>query len=207
MDRASKIRVDSWCKKLSEIISIQEWKKNRNLYAILLLNMLINHRLEEPFNKISKEEELPIIPKTFVNSKLTPKFWKCAKKFLNLNSNHFKKIYQEIKNDKKTKNQNKEENNNIKFENQLILDNINENKNQNQDEKNINDYDNLNANLDNVNLDYIKLEDLKEIAEQMQNELNEKKIIISQQREEKIKLENRIAKLEEMLSSIFSLDK
>ena len=43
--------------------------------------MLINKRLEEPFDKISKEDELPIISKTMVNYKLTPKFWKYAQKF------------------------------------------------------------------------------------------------------------------------------
>ena len=174
--------------------------------------MLINHNFEEPFNKIPKEEELSFISQTYVNGKLTPKFWKYAKKFLNIDSNEFKKIYKEIKkNDQNGNKQNLikeyEIYNNIKIENQPILNNNINGVNQNIiEEKNSNERNNT-TNLDQINLDYINLEDLKKKSEQMQNQLNEKKIVISQQREEKIKLEHKIEKLEEMLSSLLSLDK
>ena len=47
--------------------------------------MLINNKLEEPFDKMPKDNDLPIISKTLVNSQLSSKFWKCAQKFLNVN--------------------------------------------------------------------------------------------------------------------------
>jgi len=41
--------------------------------------MLINNRLEAPFNKLPKEGPLPIISKVLIKSQLTPKFWEITK--------------------------------------------------------------------------------------------------------------------------------
>ena len=41
-DKHKKIRIESWCKKFCVITTNKEWKKNRNLNAIYLLNMMIN---------------------------------------------------------------------------------------------------------------------------------------------------------------------
>ena len=237
-NRITKIRVNSWCKKLTQIINIQDWKKNRNLYAILLLNMLINNKLEEPFDKMPKDNDLPIISKTLVNSQLSSKFWKCAQKFLNVNSYNSKKLNNES--DSKISNtyknnlynielQNKyEDNNNTsnnKKEDIFDLNNINNNNininiKNNINNNNTNNINNINnnisnnynidtylENLDNINIDNINLEDLKEIAEILQNDLKEKEIIISYQKEEEAKLKEKIGKLEEKLSSFISLEK
>ena len=53
-----------------------EWKKNRNLHSILLLDMIVNNRLEEPFDKFPKEDEqLPLLSKYLVKSILSEKFY------------------------------------------------------------------------------------------------------------------------------------
>ncbi len=54
--------------------------------------MLINKKFEEPFDKTPKEDVLPIISQTLINSKLTPKFWKTAKKILDSNLIDYKDI-------------------------------------------------------------------------------------------------------------------
>ena len=204
--------MNKWCKKLAQITIIQEWKKNRNLYAILLLNMLINKRLEEPFTKIPKEEELPIISQTLVNSKLTPKFWKYSKKFLNNGSTNFTSIYQEIKKEKNNINNkniininsynNYEKNNLIdKFESTPKLKNIDINgiikNNNNKINGKLIDYD-------NVDLDEINLIDLKQAIEILQNDIIKKEMIITQKKEERDKLIQKKEKLEEILSSDIS---
>ena len=197
--------MNKWCKKLAQITIIQEWKKNRNLYAILLLNMLINNRLEEPFDKVPKEDILPIISKTLVNSKLTPKFWNYTKKFINIEKVNLNYIY---KMEDKQKNQilfninlenNLNNNSNNEIENKIALKNSNIINN--------NEEDSYIDNLDNINLEDINLKGLKELAEILQKQLNDKEVIISYQKEEGIKLRERIAKLEEQISSFMKLDK
>ena len=54
-------------------------EKNRNLHAISLLNMIINNKIEEPYNKFPPTDYIPSISQPLVNSKLTNKFWKIAK--------------------------------------------------------------------------------------------------------------------------------
>ena len=48
--------------------------------------MLINQRLEEPYNKLPMEGDLPILSQTLVNCQLTPKFWSMVKSILDTNS-------------------------------------------------------------------------------------------------------------------------
>lgn len=49
-----------------------DWKKNRNLHAILILDMVLNNKIEEPYNKYPTTE-LPLLSKIFVKIKLTDK--------------------------------------------------------------------------------------------------------------------------------------
>ena len=74
-DKSVRIRISNWCKKISQISNNLEWKKNRNLHAINLLNMIINGTIEEPYNKNPSDGPLQILPKTLVKSRLTKKFW------------------------------------------------------------------------------------------------------------------------------------
>jgi hypothetical protein len=65
--------IDAWCKKFCEVTSNIEWKKNRNLHAIYLLDMIMNKRIEEPYNRFPKEETIPTLNKALVKSKLSNK--------------------------------------------------------------------------------------------------------------------------------------
>lgn len=85
LDKYSKIRIDSWCRKISQVTNNHEWKKNRNLHAICLLDMLINKRVEEPYSRLPPEGPLPILSKTLIKSKLSPKFWKQTKNIYETN--------------------------------------------------------------------------------------------------------------------------
>ena len=86
MEKYEKIRIDSWIKKISVVTNNQEWKKNRNMHAICLLDMLINNRVEEPYSRFPPEGHLPILNKTLVKSKLSQKFYKQTKYIYEPNS-------------------------------------------------------------------------------------------------------------------------
>lgn len=93
--------IDSWCKKFCEITTKREWKKNRNLHAIFLLDMILQRKLVEPYDKYPKFDSLPVLNKTIVKSKL--------KMVLNINLEkhkvNFEKVYQSnnINNNKENK--------------------------------------------------------------------------------------------------------
>ncbi len=53
-----------------------EWKKNRNLHAIRILDMVLNNKLEEPYNKFPINNELSLLSKIDVKIKLTEKIKK-----------------------------------------------------------------------------------------------------------------------------------
>ncbi len=46
--KQQKLRIESWIKKLCVPTTNKEWKKNRNLHAISLFDMLLNNNYEEP---------------------------------------------------------------------------------------------------------------------------------------------------------------
>ena len=76
LKKHDKLRIKSWCNKLCQITSNTEWKKNRNLHAIALLDSILNERFEEPYNKFAPDGPIKIINKTLVKSKLSQKFLK-----------------------------------------------------------------------------------------------------------------------------------
>ena len=47
-----KIRIEQWTRKLCAVTTNKEWKRNRNLYALWLLDQVINKRIERPFTKV-----------------------------------------------------------------------------------------------------------------------------------------------------------
>ena len=60
LTKNEQIRIRQWIKKLSSVINNILWRKNRNLYAKLLLAMLkTKSGLLEPFNKCPPEGSLP----------------------------------------------------------------------------------------------------------------------------------------------------
>ena len=52
LNRHDQLRIKSWCKKLCQITNNIEWKKNRNLHAILLLDNILNERFEELYDSL-----------------------------------------------------------------------------------------------------------------------------------------------------------
>ena len=68
--------------------------------------MLINKRIEEPYNRLPPEGPLPILSKTLIKSKLSPKFWKQTKNIYETNSFPSQQI-SPIKNNENLSNNNK----------------------------------------------------------------------------------------------------
>ena len=79
--KSDKLKINSWAKILCAPTVNIEFKKNRNLYAIQLLDNVLNGKLEEPFNKFAKDKELKKLDPILVKSQLTTKFVNEIKKF------------------------------------------------------------------------------------------------------------------------------
>eukprot|EP00347_Sterkiella_histriomuscorum_P023954 403332811 len=71
-----KIRIEQWCKKLCMVTQNLQWKKNRNLYAMLLLDQILNKKLTKPFIKMPTDDSLPVLSPTEVKSQFSDKFKK-----------------------------------------------------------------------------------------------------------------------------------
>ena len=103
LDKHDKLRIESWCKKLCQVTNNIEWKKNRNLHAISLLDMILNNRFEEPYNKFAPEGPIPVLSKTLVKSRLSNKFWKATQRIYDAvnnvnNVNYEEDMYQQPQN-------------------------------------------------------------------------------------------------------------
>ena len=72
--RHEKIRIEQWSKKLWQVTTNAAWKKNRNLYAMLLLDWVLNGRLVKPFTLVPPDSHLPVFNKAEVYSQLSTKF-------------------------------------------------------------------------------------------------------------------------------------
>ena len=70
------MKIKSWVKNLMFPTNIIKQKKNRNLYAIKLINNMINERIEEPFTKFWKSpHDLIWLSVEIVKSELSKKFY------------------------------------------------------------------------------------------------------------------------------------
>ena len=70
-----KLRINSWARVLCLPTNNLPFKKNRNLYAIILLDNIVNNKLEEPFNKMADEsKDLPVLNPTLIKSQISQKF-------------------------------------------------------------------------------------------------------------------------------------
>ena len=223
MNKANRIRIINWCKKFTQVANNIEWRKNRNLHAIYLLDMLINKRLEEPYSKMPDDGPLPILSKTVIKSKLSSKFWEKTKYIYDPNS----KDNNNLQNEKNFKRPNTSVRKNNKTSNNLSLDNNNRNHKLNKnkaktpimkhniryfDENKINYVQKYNFNdddfLENVNSKYNKeLEILRDTAIKLEEKLDENQKIIERQEKEKIQLKNELNQLTDLLKSIISNDK
>eukprot|EP00854_Cymbomonas_tetramitiformis_P010887 gene10887-12882_t len=62
LDKAARIRLEAWLRKLHEGTPNPTWKKNRNTYAKLMLEMLRRGRLESPYTTQPPNGPLPMLP-------------------------------------------------------------------------------------------------------------------------------------------------
>jgi hypothetical protein len=192
-DKSVRIRISNWCKKISQISNNLEWKKNRNLHAINLLNMLLNGRIEEPYNKNPDDRPLQVLSKTLVKSKLTYKFWESVKHIHNLDlvsSNNIIKLDKFKSKRVKTPN--------MIHRNLSAINNYNTNKIKTNIFKNNNEP--IKIKIENKYNDELKF--LKETTIRLEQELNTNEAIIESQKEENNALKNKIMKLTEILKTL-----
>ena len=87
LNKYDKLRIKNWCKKLCQVTNNVEWKKNRNLHAICILDSVLNEHFEYPYNKFPPEGSVPILNKALVKSQLSKKFFIEASKIQNEEQN------------------------------------------------------------------------------------------------------------------------
>lgn len=108
-NRQDELKIKSWIKIFMIPCQINEAKKNRNLYAIKLINQMINGRLEEPFVKFAKGlEDMKSISVAEVKPLLTKKFFeqidfKKIEKFGYLRQKQFLQLHPELTNQVRVK--------------------------------------------------------------------------------------------------------
>ena len=177
LNKYDKLRIKNWCKKLCQVTNNVEWKKNRNLHAICILDSVLNEHFEEPYNKFPPEGSVPILNKALVKSKLSKKFFQEALR-----------IQTEEQDNNDINNNN---NNNQKYESNKLNQNFNINNN------------NM---IINEGSEEIINEQKKEI-ERLNNLLKQKDLEIGNLINEKNKMQEYIEKLEQQISGFMELDK
>ena len=220
--KLDKLKINSWIKSLCLPTNNILWKKNRNLYALKLLDNILNLRLENPFTKFADlGENLPMLDPILVKSQL---------------SNKVRNIINNIHPDSQIQNfidANMDNNgiNTSEIKSDINLDILNKNRPiyrpKTPTTKEINNRSNKNkgnwifgkyCNFDwlsnepgyykktKPNIDSQKKKLQSTIAE-LENEFNQKNQIINQQELDIQQLKNKITQLEKRIKIIFKMDK
>ena len=197
LNKYDKLRIKNWCKKLCQVTNNIEWKKNRNLHAICILDSILNEHFEDPYNKFPPEGSVPILNKALVKSKLSKKFFE---ETLNMQRNEGQLEPQQ---NMENINENNEE-----YEN----DNENYDNHANKKKLKNTNYNNINNNNIN-NAQYLSKQNFKIINEQkkeinrLNNLLREKDIEIDTLIKEKIQMQSHIEELEQMIAKFMEIEK
>ena len=195
LNKYDKLRIKSWCKKLCQVTNNIEWKKNRNLHAICILDSILNEHFEEPYNKFPPEGSVPILNKALVKSKLSKKFFD---ETINMQRNEEQfEPQQNLENINENNEEEENENYNINY-----INNNNNNKLKNQ---NINNNDNINNNINRQNSKIIKEQKMEIIR--LNEILREKENDIENLIKEKIQMQNHIDELEQMIAKFMEMEK
>lgn len=207
--------------------------------------MLVNNRIEEPYNRLPPDGPLPILSKTLTKSKLTPKFWKLTQnlydnnpiepheqkmdhliknKLVNISSNVPKTKDSKIilnlkKNRAKTpaiKNSKIKNINNPKIKKHKSFKASNYTRNNNNNDIKMKYFNNINnsnncisyslGNLDYINYNNKEIDMLKRTILKLEEELNKKEMIIEMQREERVKLTQKVDELERIVTSLININ-
>ena len=76
LDKHARIRTEAWAAKLSEDCYNVDWKRNRNTYARLLLEMVKGGKFGEPFDLQPRPGPLPMLPAHLVRARV---YRRCAR--------------------------------------------------------------------------------------------------------------------------------
>ena len=194
------MKIKSWIKLLSSFYQTKEEKQNRNLYAIKLLNQMINGKLKKPFNNYCIINILkPLLP-IDIRKELTEKFFNEInfKNIVNYGyqkQNQFLQTHSEFFGDINNNN-----NNQSKFEESfsftsnadknILTQRYNNVSNMNTDRDKDNDMNECNNIDDEYDVNIEDNDKLYEIIEQLEKYINETDIIIENQNIEIHKLIN-----------------
>lgn len=89
--RHERIRIEQWSKKLWQVTTNPAWKRNRNLYAMLLTDWVINGKLLKPFTLVPPDSHLSVLNKAEVSSQLSMRF-KAYQKTMHIKPTHNKLV-------------------------------------------------------------------------------------------------------------------
>lgn len=79
--------------KLCIVTNNKEWKKNRNLHAIVILDNILNNKIEEPYTKFANDISVPLLSKTLVKSQISDKFIELSIRGYNNNLKDFSSTF------------------------------------------------------------------------------------------------------------------
>jgi hypothetical protein len=151
-DKCDNLKIKSWINILMMPCKSNIDKKNRNLYAILLINQMVNGKLEEPFIKFANNtNDLKQLSPANIKAELTKKFYEEID-FEKIENFGYSKQRQFMENHPKIAEQIREknlENNRINLNNNKNSKN-NDNKDNNINNKKVIDYGRIN-NIINYN--------------------------------------------------------
>ena len=153
-NKCDNLKIKSWINILMMPCKSSMDKKNRNLYAILLINQMVNGKLEEPFIKFaSNTSDLKQLSPATIKSELTKKFYEEID-FEKIENFGYSQQKQFIQNHPKIAEQIKEKENNLN--NKM---NINK-KNKNNINKGNNNNGNNNVNNNKKIVDYSRIDNI-----------------------------------------------
>ena len=196
LNKYDKLRIKNWCKKLCQITNNIEWKKNRNLHAICILDSILNNHFEEPYNKFPPEGSVPILNKALVKSRLSKKFFE---ETLNMQKNEeqFEPKQQNMDNINEDNEEYENENENESNDNNK---NNNFNKNKLRNNNNVNKFNVSNENIKIINNQKQEINKLTEMIKQ-------KDIDINNLIQEKNQMKSHIQELEQMINKFMNIEK
>jgi hypothetical protein len=189
LNKHDKLRIKNWCKKLCQVTNNIEWKKNRNLHAICILDAILNEKFEEPYNKFPPEGSVPILNKALVKSKLSKKFYE-------------ETIRMQNEEQEMEQQQNEEDNKNFNMNNNNESSNAKK-KFRTQNKNNVKQFNKMD-NYDQSN--EIINEQQKEI-ERLNQALKEKDFEISNLIKEKGQMQKHIEELEQMIGKFMEAER
>ena len=127
--KCDNLKIKSWINVLMMTCNSNEEKKNRNLYAILLINQMLNGKLEEPFIKfVNSKDDLTILSPGNVKSELSKKFYEEID-FQKIEDFGYMKQKEFLQNHPDVAEQIQMQNTEQNFQNYDLIDSSNDNKN------------------------------------------------------------------------------